>query len=110
MTILKFPRRPDPGVPAKTGASRWAIWKGKFREWAGRFLNRTGLPGAIQEATIEDGATGQTVNVRLGSLFTCITVNGRDYYFHRVSGRFDGTGSAVTASRRDDSLSGQVPG
>jgi hypothetical protein len=44
---------------------------------------------------VNDAITGHRIQVKAGTLFTCITVNGRDYYFHRLTGKFDGTGSCV---------------
>jgi hypothetical protein len=72
------------------------IWKGRLKEWFGRLLNRTGVPGAVQEAEIEDEVSGQVVHIRVGPVFTRISINGRDYYFHRLSGKFDGTGSGCS--------------
>jgi hypothetical protein len=51
------------------------------------------LPGAIRDSMVEDEATGQRIEVRVGRLFTRISINGRDFYFDRFSGRFDGTGT-----------------
>ncbi|HEV3259945.1 MAG TPA: hypothetical protein VG013_23960 [Gemmataceae bacterium] len=58
----------------------------------GRILKRLGIPGALQDTTINDPVTGQDIRVSVGTLFTKISVNGRDYYFHRLSGRYDGAG------------------
>jgi len=44
------------------------------------------------EAT--DKITGQKVAVSIGDLFVRLSVDGRDYYFDRITGRFDGTGSS----------------
>jgi hypothetical protein len=89
--ILRLPQQAVEG-PARAGASLAAIWTGRLQEVVCRLLNRLGVPGAIQEATIDDHLTGQQVSVHVGTLFTRISVNGRDYYFHRLSGKFDGTG------------------
>jgi hypothetical protein len=62
--------------------------------WFYEILNRAGLPGAVQDVEINDELTGQQVSVRVRALFTRISVNGRDYYFRRLSGRYDGTGSS----------------
>jgi hypothetical protein len=39
-----------------------------------------------------DGVTGQKVAVSVGDLFVRLSIDGRDYYFDRLTGRFDGTG------------------
>ena len=84
---LQFPR------PAEFGATRWRIAVSNFREWLCRVANRSGLPGAVADVHIEDTVTGQIIDIKSGVLFTRISVNGRDYYFRRFSGTFDGTGS-----------------
>ena len=85
--VLRFPG------PAQRGASRWQILRGSLTERIGRVLRKLRIPGAMSEADILDDATGQSVRVRVGSLFTRISVNGRDYYFDRFTGRYDGTGT-----------------
>ena len=92
MSVLKFPE-PANEKPIKTGAGRLLIWRSRFKEWFYRLLNRVGAPGAIQEAAIDDPLTGQNIRVHVGLFFTRVSVNGRDYYFHRLTGKFDGTGS-----------------
>lgn len=92
MSILQFPERIEER-PVSKGASRWAVWKSRIEMWLCRLLNRIGLPGAIQEATIDDVLTGQRVSIHVGTLFTRVSVNGRDYFFRRLSGKFDGTGT-----------------
>lgn len=87
--IIKLPMRPR---PTTTGATQIDIWSGRLRELLGYMANRIGLPGIVRPCEIKDAVTGQTISIRTGSLFTVIQVNGRDYYFRRASGRFDGTG------------------
>lgn len=41
---------------------------------------------------LEDELTGRAIEVRVEPLFIVFSVDGRDYYFRRFSGRFDGTG------------------
>jgi hypothetical protein len=79
--------------PAAIGASRLAIWKGRLREYTGRTLSRLNLPGAITNAEIKDNLTGQQISVEVGSLYVRLSIDGRDYYFDRITGRFDGTGA-----------------
>jgi hypothetical protein len=91
--VISFPSERVPRSAA-VGASRWHIWKGRCRELVGRTLSRLGLPGAIAEAEINDNLTGQQISVGVGPLYVRLSVNGRDYYFDRITGRFDGTGAA----------------
>ena len=46
----------------------------------------------IQDIEINDEATGQHVVVKTGKKFTKLSVDGRDYFFDRLSGEFTGTG------------------
>lgn len=60
----------------------------------GRLANRVGLPGLVGEHEIDDAFAGK-VSIRTSPWFTVISINGRDLYFRRWSGKFDGTGSMV---------------
>ena len=85
------------GHPTETSTPRWhqTAWL-SFRLVAGRLLNRCRIPGTIQPVSINDALSGQTLDVRIGPLFTCISVNGRDYYFRRLTGKWDGTGTGCS--------------
>jgi hypothetical protein len=78
---------------ARRDATYFDILKGRARQWLCRILNRAGVPSAIQPVEFDDQFTGQHVAVSVGELFMCISVGGRDYYFDRLTGRFDGTGT-----------------
>jgi hypothetical protein len=78
---------------APIGASRWQIWQGRLRELAGRLLCWLGVPGAIANAEIKDSLTGQSITVAVSAHYVRLSVDNRDYYFDRITGRFDGTGS-----------------
>jgi hypothetical protein len=71
------------------------ILKGRLREALGNALTRCHLPGALQEARVHDPLTGTELTVHIGALYTVVTVNGRDFYFDRVTGSYSGTGSAL---------------
>ncbi len=88
-SVYKFPK---PELPASMGATRVQILRGRIREAAGRLMTTLRAPGAIRDTEIDDTLTGQNIRIRVGHSFTRITINGRDYYFDRLSGRFDGTG------------------
>ena len=77
---------------ATYGRLNWRHWRSDIRARLGGLLNRMGVPGAIQPFEVHDGVTGQHIKVTVSSRFTVIQVNGRDYYFYRLTGRFDGTG------------------
>lgn len=81
------------GNPTAGRATMWQIWRTELRILVHRLVNRIGMPGCIAEFDHEDALTGQHIQVRNGIFFTVLSVNGRDYYFRRFSGSFDGTGS-----------------
>lgn len=56
-------------------------------------MTAVGIPGAIKSMQITDVLTDQHIEVRVGHLFVRLSVNGRDYYFDRITGKFDGTGT-----------------
>jgi hypothetical protein len=79
---------------AETGATLWQRFRGRLIGALGAALNRLAMPGAIRNAEIEDELTGQKLSVQVSPYFVRITVDGRDYYFNRFTGKFDGTGSS----------------
>jgi len=70
-----------------------------LRDWArlgvGRILEFMNAPGVIRNTLIEDSLSGQRVEISVGRIFVRLSVNDRDYFFDRISGRFDGTGSGL---------------
>ncbi len=79
-------------VIATYGRRNWRNWWSDIRAGIGVLLNRIGAPGAIQPFEIHDELTDQHIKVTVSPRFTIIQVNGRDYYFYRLTGGFDGTG------------------
>jgi hypothetical protein len=87
-------------LPAATDATRSVNGRderptgpwGSVGRLLGRLCHRMRMPGAIRSVVVDDEVTGQHLEVRVGSAFTVVSVDGRDYYFRRCSGRFDGTG------------------
>ncbi|SRR6266568_1855813 len=78
--------------PAAAGATWWQITRGRLRERVGALLSWVRIPGAISQATIDDPVTHQHIEVHVTALYTRLTVDGRDYYFDRLTGRYDGAG------------------
>jgi hypothetical protein len=86
----------QPRTPTDASTARVTPWR-RFKDWAewgiGRLLNVSGVPGLVQPTAIEDSVAGLELSVKTTPLFTILSVNGRDFYFQRKSGRFDGTGT-----------------
>ena len=89
--ILQLPIR-DKGHPPTGHASRYDVLIGRFKECFYRLLDYLHFPAVVRNWNFEDELTGQTVELRIGLFFTRLRINGRDYYFRRLSGKFDGTG------------------
>lgn len=70
--------------PAASATWRDNLWT-RAEEVLCRWLNHCGVPGAIQPMTYTDALTNQTVTVRVATGYTILTVDGRDYYFHRLT-------------------------
>jgi hypothetical protein len=52
------------------------------------------VPGFVRDVEFHDAVTGYNISVTTGDLFTRITINGRDFYFRRTDGHYDGAGFA----------------
>ena len=52
--------------------------------------------GFIQPFAYEDPETGDRIAISVSDFYTKLSVNGRDYFFIRETGKFDG---AATAKR-----------
>ena len=84
----------------KGGATTFLIWFGRLKEAACRLLDWMHVPGFVRPLEINDPVSGHRIRISASHLFTVISINGRDYYFRRLSGKYDGTGSGVGASFR----------
>ena len=91
--IISMPTRTSSA--STTGATRLQIVVGRLQEAVGGLLNRAGVPGVIRPTRVHDELTGMDIEVRVSAFFTVISIDGRDFYFRRVSGEFDGTGSTT---------------
>jgi hypothetical protein len=76
------------------GASYLDILQGKCRRLFEQLLNGLRIPGIVRDYKIADPVNNQIIIISVGALFTRISVNGRDYYFHRLTGKYDGMGLA----------------
>lgn len=85
--IIEFPRPPG----------RFQLflmrWQRRIAVPLGWCMNKWNMAGSVAECTIEDETSGLTIEVRNSTRYTRVRINGRDFYFERVGGRFDGTGS-----------------
>jgi hypothetical protein len=92
--VVQFPAERVTRAALGGGATPWQRLKERLRQLAGQMLSRLGAPGAIANAEIKDALTGQELSVTVGTCYVRLSVDGRDYYFDRLTGRFDGTGAS----------------
>lgn len=80
---------------------RWRItW---LRFW-GSLVNLSGLPGFVREGEYRS-RDGVVVCVRMGPLFTTVSVRGVEVYFYRLTGSIDGVGFSPAADCRAEGSS-----
>lgn len=83
----------DSGKPATTG--NYSLWR-RICDWRnltlGRLANWLGFPGTVVPMSSYDQLTNTHISVKTGLLFTIISVDGKDFYFRRFSGVYDGSG------------------
>ncbi len=72
------------------------------RLWAGRLLAVLRLPGIIVPQSYEAEITRARVSVHLSPLFSVVSANGLDIYFHRLPGRIDGVGFSASPGYKAD--------
>lgn len=85
------PSRPsEQGAPVPSFVRRARQW---LHEASLNLLHLVGAPGVIRAMRCEDPVTGQSIQVRVDKRFTVLSVNGRDYYFRRITGKLYGAGT-----------------
>jgi hypothetical protein len=72
------------------------------RLWAGRLLAALRIPGIVVAQSYEAEITSARVRVSLSPLFSVVSVNGLDIYFHRLTGRIDCVGFSASAGYKAD--------
>jgi hypothetical protein len=68
-----------------------------IRSFLGNTFNLLRIPGLVRKCEYKASVCDATVSVRTRDLFTIITVNGLDIYFHRLTGKIDGVGFSQNA-------------
>src|SRR5271157_6028102 len=100
MTNAQF----DRGSPIRQILSRTRIY---VRLFLGGLFNLAGIPGLVRECNYGGTTTKAEITVRHGGLFTIISVNGLDIYFHRLTGSIDGVGTMSCC--KSDQADGSAP-
>ena len=67
--------------------------QGEARRLFGQLLNSLRIPGTVRDFKIADPVNNQIISISVGDSFTRISVNGSDYYFNRLTGKYEGKGT-----------------
>lgn len=63
----------------------------------GKLLQRFGAPGFVRPFEYRDLKTDEVITLRTTPRYTILSVRGKELFFLRESGRFDGTGALSLA-------------
>jgi hypothetical protein len=77
-------------------ASKFQIYFSRIIECFGKLFCNFHIPGFIKPIELHDEVTGYQVNIKVSPHFTKLSINGRDFYFHRLTGKYDGTGQGCS--------------
>lgn len=59
----------------------------------GTLFEKLGLPGLVKPFRYYDGETGQVIEIKTSPLYTKLSVGGKEFFFIRESGKYDGFGA-----------------
>ena len=92
MTVIDL--HPKIEKPTSVGHNKFKLkyLTKELKSWFGYTLNKLQICGLIQEVSFFDEVTQQQFSIKIDRRFTVVSIGGRDYYFKRLSGKFDGTG------------------
>lgn len=80
------------------------------RVFGGKVYNLAGIPGIVRDCEYSATTSNARIKVRAKELFTIVTVNGLDIYFHRLTGKIDGVGfRAIDYTADSTQGSEQIP-
>ena len=70
-------------------------WRDLWREAAGWVLEKLHSPARIKEFEYVDPSTNEIVYLSTGARYSVLHVGDRQFYFTRLTGRFDGIGTSL---------------
>lgn len=65
---------------------------------AGWSLERLKAPALLREFEFVDPRTNETVYLSTGARYSVLNIGDKQFFFDRVTGRFDGTGTSLQKS------------
>ena len=75
--------------------SKTSVVAGWLRKTAGRILERLHAPARLREFEYIDPITNETIYLSTGTRYSVLAVGNKRYFFDRLTGRFDGTGTLL---------------
>jgi hypothetical protein len=90
----------DPFITKRTELLKQSFTAG-IRGMIGRTLEAIGFPARIREFEYVDPMTNQTIYLSTGARYSVLHVGDKQFFFERVSGRFDGTCTSLQLSVAD---------
>ena len=86
----------------------WSWIRLRARVLSGRLYNLAGVPGIIAECDYDASVSEARIKVRAGDMFTIVSVNNLDIYFHRLTGSIDGVGLSGAPSCTLEGVRGSI--
>jgi hypothetical protein len=80
------------GTAPKCEATWFDRLKTEVRWTLGSILNLFRIPGLVKPMRAYDRLTNTQIRIAVNHLFTVISIDGNDYYFRRLDGKYDGSG------------------
>lgn len=75
--------------------SLWSLVHAKARQIHGFMLESIHAPARIREFEYVDPSTNETVYISTGARYSVLHVGSKRFFFDRITGRFDGTGTLL---------------
>lgn len=96
MKILKFPSKSNLCVDIDSKVKQqilYIIYKLKLA--GSSLLNKIGYPLIVSNIEVQDEIVGLKIKIEASKHWTKISIDNRDFYFSRITGKFSGTGCST---------------
>jgi len=101
--MLKLDGTPnfDNGKPAEFNATFKDTLHYFMLAMLGRIMMIFKIPGFIKPMETYDRLTNSYIKVQTTKYYTIISINGKDFYFKRLTGKYDGSGMMAMKEKSD---------
>lgn len=97
--IVAVREQGHPPIMKSDSCPHLTVLADRFRALVGRILQKMHIPGFVSDTTCNDLVTGDQIRIINSPLAVCISINNRDYYFDRFTGKFNGTGYSIKTQK-----------